>query len=230
PFQVPNESQYQWLVNQLNANTSPLVFITTHVPAYDPHPVKTSQFADSYEAQMYELLAERYQQTHPNVHVVLLFGHARGFSENLLDQYGNDAAHGLPNFVVADVGVPAYAPANQGGFYNYVLFHVLPNGQMQFAVMPLLNKIDVTASSNTSTLGIGQTLQLTATGTAPNGDDLAPLKLPISDPASHYWTSSNPRIASVDGASGKVTAHRAGTATITCTSDMIHGSIILTAK
>lgn len=113
-FQVPNEEQYQWLVNQLNANTSPVVFITTHVPAYDPHPVKTSQFADSYEAQMYELLAERYQKTHPNIHVVLLFGHARGFAENLLDQYGNDDVHGLPNFVIADVGVPAYAPPDQG--------------------------------------------------------------------------------------------------------------------
>ncbi|GHO85041.1 phosphodiester glycosidase family protein [Dictyobacter formicarum] len=225
-FQVPNEEQYQWLINQLNANTSSVVFITTHVPAYDPHPVKTSQFSDSYEAQMYELLAERYQNSHPNVHVIMLLGHARGFSENLLDQYGNDDVHGLPNFVIADVGVPAYAPADQGGFYNYVLFHVLPDGHVQFSVMPLLNKIDVTAPS--STLAKGTTLQLTALGTEPNGDDLAPLQLPISDPASHYWTSSDPHIASIDSNSGKVTAHQAGTVTITCTSDMISGSTTLT--
>jgi Exopolysaccharide biosynthesis protein related to N-acetylglucosamine-1-phosphodiester alpha-N-acetylglucosaminidase len=227
-FQVPDEEQYQWLINQLNTNTSPVVFITTHVPAYDPHPVKTSQFADSYEAQMYELLAERYQNSHPNVHVVLLFGHARGFSENLLDQYGNDDVHGLPNFVIADVGVPAYAPADQGGFYNYVLFHVLPDGHVQFSVMPLLTKIDVTTPS--SAIIEGATLQLTAIGTEPNGNDLAPLQLPISDPASHYWTSSDPRIASIDSNSGKVTAHHPGTVTITCTSDMIHGSTTLTVK
>jgi hypothetical protein len=227
-FQVPDEEQYQWLINQLNANTSPIVFITTHVPAYDPHPVKTSQFADSYEAQMYELLAERYQNAHPGAHVILLFGHARGFSENLLDQYGNDDVHGLPNFVIADVGVPAYAPPDQGGFYNYVLFHILPDGKVQFSVMPLLNKIDVTAPS--LTVGVGKTLQLTALGTEPNGDDLPPLQLPISDPASHYWTSSDPHIASVDSNSGKVTAHRAGTVTITCTSDMISGSTTLTIQ
>ena len=58
PYQNPNELQYQWLVAQLSANTSPVVFITTHVAAYDPHVVKDSQFADRYEAQMYELLAE----------------------------------------------------------------------------------------------------------------------------------------------------------------------------
>ncbi|GLV54599.1 hypothetical protein KDH_14460 [Dictyobacter sp. S3.2.2.5] len=225
-FQTPAEEQYQWLINQLNSNTSPVVFITTHVPAYDPHPVKTSQFADSYEAQMYELLAERYQQFHPNVHVIMLLGHARGFSENLLDQYGNNDVHGLPNFVIADVGVPAYAPADQGGFYNYALFHVLPDGKVQFSVMPLLNKIDVTSPS--STLAKGKTLQLTALGTEPNGNDLAPLQLPISDPASHYWISSDPHIASVDRNSGKVTAHQAGTVTITCTSDLISGSTKLT--
>ena len=227
-FQTPNEEQYQWLINQLDANTSPVVFITTHVPAYDPHPVKTSQFSDSYEAQMYELLAERYQDSHPDVHVIMLLGHARGFSENLLDQYGNNDVHGLPNFVIADVGVQAYAPTDQGGFYNYALFHVLPDGNVQFSVMPVLNKIDITAPS--STLAKETTLQLTAIGTEPNGDDLAPLQLPISDPASHYWTSSDPHIASVDSNSGKVTAHQAGTVTITCTSDTVHGSTPLTVQ
>jgi hypothetical protein len=130
--------------------------------------------------------------------------------------------------VIADVGVPAYAPPDQGGFYNYVLFNVLPDGKVQFAVMPLLNKIDVTAPS--LTVAAGKTLQLTAIGTEPNGDDLAPLQLPISDPASHYWTSSDPHIASVDSNSGRVTAHRAGTVTITCTSDMISGSTTLTIQ
>lgn len=229
PYQVPDEQQYQWLVAQLDANTSPVVFITTHVPAYDPHVVKNSQFADRYEAQMYELLAELYQNSHPGVHVVLLFGHARGFAENILDQYGNnaDTSAGLPNFVVADLGVPAYAPVDQGGFYNYVLFHVLPDGTVQFAVMPVLASVSV--SSPSTTVAVGQKVQLTAVGTSPNGDDLSPLQLPIADPASHFWTSSDPSIASVDPDTGEVTVHGAGSVTISCTTDMLTGSITLTA-
>ena len=69
-----------------------------------------------------------YQATHPQAHVILLFGHARGVAEQLLDPLGNSDPNGLPNFTVADAGVPAYATVDQGGFYNYALFHVLPNG------------------------------------------------------------------------------------------------------
>jgi uncharacterized protein YjdB len=116
---------------------------------------------------------------------------------------------------------------DQGGFYNYVLFHILPNGNVQFAVMPLLASVSVTAPSTAVT--VGQKLQLTAMGTSPNGDDLGPLQLPIADPASHFWTSSDPSIASVNPDTGEVHVHRSGSVTITCTTDMQTGSITLTA-
>ena len=84
-FQVPMEEQYAWLVSQLNASTSKDVILLTHMPAYDPHPIANSQFSDRYEAQMYEQIAENYQKTHPWQHVILLFGHARGLAEQVLD-------------------------------------------------------------------------------------------------------------------------------------------------
>lgn len=76
------------------------------------------------------------------------------------------------------LGVPASAPVDQGGFYNYVLFHIL---------------------------------------------------LPIANPASHFWTSSDPSIASVNPDTGEVHVQRPGSVTITCTTDMQSGSITLTA-
>src|SRR5262245_1728363 len=132
-------------------------------------PRKDSQFADRWEARMYETLLDRYRRTHPGTHVVLLFGHARGFAENLLAPDGTDDPHGLPNFVVADAGMPAYAPPEQGGFYHYALFHAREDGTVEFAVQPVLASITVVAGS--ATLAAGQDERLTATGTAPTGDD-----------------------------------------------------------
>ena len=235
PFQIPTSEtdQYRWLVGQLDENTSKVVFVVTHVPAYDPHPVANSQFSDRYEAQMYELLAQKYQQSHPQTHLVLLSGHARGYAEQVLDPQGQQVAGGIPNFTVADSGVPAYAPADQGGFYNYVLFHLLPDGTVQFAVQPVLASVKVTAPHPSLPVGgketaLASTDALQATGTTPTGDDLPPLAVPIQDPVSHYWTSSDPRAASVDPDTGVVTARSPGTATITVAVDGLTDSTTIT--
>ena len=228
PYQVPNEPQYQWLAQQLESNTSPTVFIATHVPPYDPHPSKDSQFKDGYEAQMFEELAHHYEQTHPGKHVVLLFGHARGFSERRIDDNGIDVRNGIPNFVVADVGAPAYAPADQGGFSHYVLFHIRPDGVVQFAVLPVLDKIEINASA--TTLQKGQSLQLQATGTTVTGTDLKAVQLPIANPASHVWSSSDKSIATIDAVTGQLKARRPGTVTITCASGLTKANITITVS
>jgi hypothetical protein len=227
PFQVPagDPPQYQWLADRLTANRSPVVFVATHVPAYDPHAVRDSQFADRWEARMYEALVARYQATHPWVHVVCLFGHARGFAENLLDPAGRNVADGLPNFVVADVGMPPYAPVDQGGFYNYGLFHVLPNGDVQFVVQPTLASIAVSAPG---AVRVGDSVRLSAVGTTPTGDDMAALQVPVADPASHLWRSSDARVAEVDPVTGLVRARGVGTATVSVESDGISGSVTVT--
>jgi hypothetical protein len=225
-YQVPNDEQYRWLVDQLSANTSKVMIVATHMPAYDPHPVQNSQFADRWEAQMYERLIQRYQQTHPNIHTLLMFGHARGVAEQVLLPDGTQSASGLPNFTIADAGSPAYAPADQGGFYQYGLFHVNPDGTVQFAIQPILNSITVTASA--PSLQVGHSMDLAATGTTPTGNDLPALQVPIADPASHVWSSSDPRIVTIDAGTGKVTARHPGTATVSVTSGGVIGSITLT--
>jgi hypothetical protein len=226
PYQVPMEEQYTWLVSQLNASTSKDVILLTHMPAYDPHPIANSQFSDRYEAQMYEQLAQDFQRTHPRQHVILLFGHARGLAEQILNPDGSPDPNGVPNFTVADAGVPAYAPVNQGGFYNYALFHVLPDGTIQFAFQPVLNTIAVTAPQPSLTIGARE--QLTATGTTPTGDDLSALQVPIANPASHAWSSSDPKVAVVDPSTGQLFARSPGTATITVLSGGVTGTVTVT--
>lgn len=227
PFQVPAEPQYPWLVQQLNAATSPLVVVATHMPAYDPHPVADSQFSDRWEAQMYLRLVDKYQRSHPWRHVVMVYGHSRGFAEQILDPEGHptDAAHGIPQLTIADLGMPPYATPDQGGFYNFGLLHVLPGGELQFSVEPVLASIAVDGPSS---LSPGQSATLAATGTCVSGDNLPVLTMPIADPASHVWTSSNPRVAGVDARSGKVIARHRGTATITVTSGGVTASTTVT--
>jgi exopolysaccharide biosynthesis protein len=236
PYQTVDtgESQYLWLAQQLTQNTQKVAVVTTHVPAYDPHPRADSQFSDRFEAEMYERLVQRYQQTHPGVHVMMLFGHARGWSEDVRLPDGTESADGVPNFVVADLGATPYAPVDQGGFSNYGLFNVLPDGTVQFAVQPLLTSIAVTAparaSDSTPSLAVGGTEQLTATGTSLTGTDATALQVPITDPVSRHWASSDPRIASVDAATGVVTAHSAGTVTVTVTAGSVSGTTSITVQ
>ncbi|WP_323746223.1 phosphodiester glycosidase family protein [Catenulispora pinisilvae] len=223
-----DESQYLWLAQQLTQNTQKVAIVTTHVPAYDPHPRDDSQFSDRFEAQMYERLVQKYQQTHPGVHVLMLYGHARGWAEDVRLPDGTESPNGIPNFVVADLGATPYAPVNQGGFYNYGLFNVLPDGRVQFAVQPLLTSVAVTAP--TPALARGAKEQLAAVGTSLTGTDAQALQVPIADPVSRHWASSDPRVASVDPSTGVVTAHCPGSVTVSVTAGSVTGSASITVK
>ncbi|BBB02156.1 hypothetical protein RVR_9898 [Actinacidiphila reveromycinica] len=227
-FQVSDVggSQYQWLARQLTENTRKVAVVVTHTPAYDPHPRADSQFTDRWEARMYEALVQRYQRTHPGVHVLMMFGHARGFSEDLREPDGTDAPGGVPNFVVADLGTPPYATPDQGGFFHYGLFHVLPDNTVQFAVQPLLASVAVAAPS--PSLAPGRKERLTATGTSVAGNDLTALQVPVQDPMSRRWTSSDPRVATVDASTGEVTGRHPGTARISVTAGGITGTATVT--
>ena len=227
-YQVPAESQYPWLVNQLSNTTAPAVIVATHMPAYDPHAVADSQFTDRWEARMYLRLIQRYQQTHPGKHVIMLYGHARGFAEQILDPLGNqtDTAHGgIPQLTIADLGMPAYAPSSQGGFYNFGLIHVTSGGEFQFTVEPALASIAVTAAQQA--LSVGGTETLAALGTQTSGDNLPVVTVPIADPASHVWSSSDSRVVSVDARTGAITARHTGSATISVRSGGVTGSITI---
>ena len=178
---------------------------------------------------MHLQLVENYQRSHPGRHVVMVYGHSRGFAEQILDPEGHptDAAHGIPQLTIADLGMPPYATPDEGGFYNFSLLHFVPDGSLQFSVEPVLASIAVDGPSS---LAVGASATLTATGTAVEGDNLPVLTLPIADPASHAWTSSDPRVARVDARSGKVTARHQGTATITVTSGGITATATITVS
>ncbi len=230
-YQVPAESQYPWLVNELSNTTAPSVVVATHMPAYDPHAVADSQFTDRWEARMYLRLIQRYQQTHPAKHVIMLYGHARGFAEQILDPSGDatDTAHGgIPQLTIADLGMPAYAPSNQGGFYNFGLIHVTDDGDVQFTVEPALASIAVTAPKQV--ISVGDTETLSALGTQTSGDNLPVVTVPIADPASHVWASSDPRIVSVDARTGTITARHQGFATISVRSGGVTASVRITVN
>jgi exopolysaccharide biosynthesis protein len=228
-YQSPAGAQYPWLVDELTKTTARAVLVVTHMPAYDPHAAANSQFADRWEARMYLRLVQKYQQTHPDKHVVMVYGHARGFAEQLLDPTGRSvsaAGGGIPQFTFADLGMPAYAPSDEGGFYNFGLLHVTPGGGIRFSVEPVLSSIDVTVPH--ATPAPGDTVTPAATGTQVGGDNLPAITMPIADPASHEWTSSDPEVATVDPVTGAVTALRPGTVTISVTSGGVTGSVVLT--
>lgn len=230
PYQAPDEEQWTWLAQQLTANTSKVVLLATNTPAYDPQDSAKTEFADRWEAQMYVQLAENYQRTHPWAHVLDLYGDARGFAEQVLNADGESAGpgQGIPQLTVADLGVTADAPSDEGGFYNFGLLHVTGNGDVQFSVEPVLSSISVAAPE--TTLAAGATETVTATGTNVGGDNEPALTLPIADPASHVWSSSDPRVASVNATTGVVTAHHAGTTTISVTSGGISAAVTLTVN
>jgi exopolysaccharide biosynthesis protein len=229
PFQTPALGQWPWLVQQLSQTTSPTVLVLTHMPAYDPHPIADSQFSDRWEAREYMRLIQRYQQTHPNQHVVMMYGHARGFAEQILDPDGTPttvADGGVPQLTFADLGMPAYAPAEQGGFYNYGLMHVAGPGNIQFAVQPVLASIAITATQPTLSAGARETI--TAIGVNVGGDNLAAVTLPIADPASHLWSSSDPRVAQIDPVTGTVSARAPGTTHVTVESGGVTATTTIT--
>jgi exopolysaccharide biosynthesis protein len=217
PYQVPGGPQYPWLVRELTASRSPVVVVATSDPAYDPHPRGTNQFSDRWEAQMYLQLVQEYQRSHPSTHVVMLYGEAGGFAEQILNPDGQTATAGggIPQLTVADLGAKPAAPADEGGFYHFALLHVTSDGDLQFTVEPVLSAITVSAPSQT--LAPGATQTLTATGTNVGGDNQPGLTLPIAGPASHVWTSSDPRVASVNASTGVVTTHHPGQVTISVT-------------
>jgi hypothetical protein len=225
PFQDPSGAQYPWLAQQLTDTTAKDVLVITHMPAYDPHPAANSQFTDRWEARMYLRLVQRYQQTHPKQHVIMLYGHARGFAEQILDPEGQTvttAEGGIPQFTFADLGMPAYAPADQGGIYHFGLLRIGDDGDLQYSVEPALTSITVKGPKDP--IDRGDHVTLTATGDQITGDNIAPLTIPVADPASHVWTSGNPEVASVDPSTGALTAHRSGTVTVSVTSGGVTGS------
>ncbi|MER6466225.1 Ig-like domain-containing protein [Streptomyces sp. NPDC001228] len=117
--------------------------------------------------------------------------------------------------------LPAYAPADQGGFYHFGPVRIGDDGDLQYTVEPALASITVRGPKDP--IAKGDHLTLTADGDQVAGDNIAPLTVPVADPASHVWSSADPRIASVDPSTGALTAHRPGSVTVSVTSGGVTG-------
>jgi Phosphodiester glycosidase/Calcineurin-like phosphoesterase/Bacterial Ig-like domain (group 2) len=241
PYQQPAEAQYPWLAQQLSAARTPVVFVGVHMPAYDPSPSKTSQFSNRWEAQQFLQIIQDYRQSHPHKHVVVMYGHSRGFANQLTDPQGDpaDARTGIPQFTIGDIGMPPYMAADQGGFFHFALFHVNKDGSVQYAVAPMLKSMTIdqgtagadAAAPRTDTLVAGQVKKYTATAVNTNGSDIGnPPTMPVADPLSHVWASSNKKVATIDPVTGSVTALMAGTTTISVTTGGITSSLKLSVS
>lgn len=238
--QVPDEYQYGWFVNELESASTKTVFIATHWPAYDPLPNKSNQFQNRWEAQQFLQIIDNYKQAHPDKRVVVFYGHSRGFASQFIDPMGRpgSAETGIPQFTVADIGTPPYTAPDKGGFYHFALFHVNPDGTVQYTVEPLLQSVEIDQgdkqgpvdgrSTNTDPepLPVGDTRQYTATAinTAGKGDNNPPV-MPVQAPLSHVWSSSDPQVATVDPVTGEVTALAKGATTISVTTGGITAEI-----
>jgi exopolysaccharide biosynthesis protein len=242
------QGQYSWLIDQLSQASTSTVIVGIHMPAYDPFPAQNSEFSDRWEAQQFLQIIQNYQNAHPNRHIMVVYGHARGFSEQILNPEGESVtgSSGIAQFTFADLGMPAYSTPSQGGFYHFGLVHVNNNGTVEFAVEPLLSMLSIdqgTAEATktnsgivklatvtkTDTLQAGATKQYSATGVSQQGDNSNPaISLPITDPVSHVWSSSDSSIASIDKVSGLLTAHKAGSVTVSITTGGITASSALT--
>ena len=236
-------SQFPWLVDQLSRSTARTVIVATHLPAYDPRPGGSDQFTDRWEAREFLRLIQRYQVSHPSRHVIIVHGHADGFTERIIDPAGHPAglgtggtgtgggAGGVPELTFAGLDPAGDTPSGPGGrgsrgdFPQVGLLHVTSAGTVQFTVEPVLASLAVAAPA---TVRAGATVQLTAAGaivTSGNGgqgdasrSEVGAGTVPIADPASHLWSSSDPRIASINPITGLLTARRPGTVQVTVTS------------
>ncbi|MFF3559506.1 phosphodiester glycosidase family protein [Streptomyces sp. NPDC002574] len=237
-FQKPAEPQYPWLAQQLEKATTPVVFVGVHMPAYDHAPNKSNQFSSRWEAQQYLQLIQDYRLSHPKQRVVLMYGHSRGFADQLIDPLGNqaDAKLGIPQFTIADIGTRPYVAADKGGLFHFALFHVNDDGTVQYSVQAMLKSMTIdqgtagsdAAAPRTDTLVAGQAKQYTATAVNANGNDISdPPTMPVADPMSHVWTTSNKKVAKIDPVTGAVTALKPGTTTISVTTGGITSKLNL---
>jgi hypothetical protein len=208
-----------------------------HLVAANPGSTSATNIADMVQrikGKSFQTPSGQTVAPHPDKHVVLMYGHSRGFADQLIDPQGNpaDAKTGIPQFTIADIGMPPYVAANRGGFFHFALFHVNSNGSVQYAVVPMLRSVTIEqGTAGADTLAAGQHKQYTATAVnSSRSDIISTPTMPVADPMSHVWSSSDRRVAAIDPVTGAVTAVKAGTTTISVSTGGITSSVKLTVS
>lgn len=216
PYQLPSEEQLTWLMQQLDQCQSQYVFVCLHVPVVDPIPIRPTDL-NSYEAK----LLQRVLQTHREhgKRIVILSGHTHMFSEQVVD--------GIPYFVSAGGGAELYAPPNQGGFYHFLVFTV-QGDKISCCVAPLFTDITINNTEDGLMFHLGSATPLTAEGIFNSAFSPIRLTVPIDEPISHSWRSSDERVAWIDPATGMLHPRSEGNTVLTITSGTMEASVRIT--
>ena len=231
-YQDPLQNQYSWLVGVLNNDSYKDTFITMNIPPFDPHTDENHQFTNGYDAQQFVDLVDEFQATHTATHVVMLNGAVTGYEETYMISNLNGLSGSVLDFLVSDLASTNDMQPLCGGFYSYVIFHVSPNGTLQFAVEPVLSSISITNTISTKVkLYENQTMSFTAEGFSPSGNgvfsnlSVPPLSLNLNSFYAHMWSSNNTSVGSINANTGYFVAEHGGNTTVTIESGGVQTSI-----
>ncbi len=202
-YQLPSEEQLTWLMQQLEQCQSRYVFLCLHVPVVDPIPIRPTDL-NSYEAHLLQTILQAHRER--GKRIVVLSGHTHMFSEQVVD--------GIPYFVSAGGGAALYAPPNQGGFYHFLAFTV-QSDQLSCRVVPLFTDITISSPENGHILHPSTTLPLTAEGIFESALPSIRFTVPIEEPISHSWHSSDEQVGWIDPATQTFQARNDGETVIT---------------
>jgi predicted phosphodiesterase len=206
------------------------VVVSFHHPLQDPTGTGASQLSDQLEADLVKrwLAAFREESGKP---VALITGHVHAASVTRAD--------GLLEVTLPAVGKAPMASPDQGGFFGWMLVGVDPRPArvraglpsagtrdwLQAESRPVIDAIELTAPA---TLATGASATVTATGVTSEFG----LKFPLRYPASVVCTGKGVTIgkkekdtlAVLDPETGKLTAVRPGTVTVTVASGGVTAS------
>jgi hypothetical protein len=200
-------SQWSWLQETLDHTTAKNVLLVMHIPpdeiAADGHDFHTGHgFQDAQEAAKFYNLLGAWKAAHPDQKVLVLSGD--------LHAYEHKQVQGVDYIITGGGGKATHVTPQEGGFYHYVNVKI-DGDQLTWDVIPLLDSITFTATAET--LEVGKSAALKADGRFMTSSNPA-MTLPVAAPFKVEWTSSDPKVATVDG-QGNVTAVAPGLAEIT---------------
>lgn len=212
---VSDSKQWSWLREELEkASNLPgidNVFVSMHIPTYDPNPGSDTGFSVA-EAEMFEKLLGEYKRT-SGKNVWLFHGHVHGFARRIRD--------GVQYICSAGSGSSLYLPPKFGGFYHYVVVDV-KGDEISYQVYPLIDRIVITPKA--AVVERGQEISFSAEAFGPQS-----LRFPLRYPAQAIWSVSDSTIGSIDN-EGNFVAKNKGEVIVTITSGIYSESTTITVQ
>lgn len=202
------------------------VVVVQHVPPRDPTPQQGSQLTDRKEAELEEDWLSDFGRT-TGKGVAFIGGHVGVFHASHVD--------GVPYLINGNSGKEPAAPADDGGFLGWTELGVNPvspaeqarnraeeyHGPSDWLAADIRPQTDSLALSTPDTMDLGQTATVTASLTQ------ADRTVPVAYPVTAEWSVSG-RAVRFDPDTGRLTAVRRGTATLTLVVNGTRTSAVVT--